>query len=128
MAQLSGLLKRGILDSLWTSLPGGVSLEDAIRAFKNARWSDVQGGRLILSTSGGGYSVSFAGADTYRRISPDMFLELGQELLEVRRDTLAALTAAGAATDDESLFQSMLEDDRLYGVTATTADFSCRTI
>jgi len=125
VAQLSALLKRSILDEVWNAASDTLTLEDAIRAFKSARWADVQAGRLILSTSGGGYSVSFAGAEAYSRIAPDLFLELGQEFLEIRTDTIATLTAAGSATDDEAVFATMLTDERLWGMNQIRPDFSC---
>jgi len=125
VAQLSGLLKRSILDSLWHAAPGGISIEDAIRGFKAARWDDIKGGSLILSTSGGGYSVSFASADTYRRISPDLFLELGQEFLEVLGDCQSSL---GATASDDALFAEMLKDSRLWGTSCVFPDFSIKRI
>jgi len=116
MAQLSSLLKRGILDELWYSAKSaGVGLEDAIRAFKSSRYEDIKGGHVLLNTSGGGYSASF----DFRGMTPADCFELGQLYVEV----LATVVADGAS-DDVAAYSAMLADSRLNGAGATYADFS----
>ena len=116
MAQLQAQLKRGILDELWYAVPESTDkglLESAIRAFKSARFENIKTGLYISSTSGGGYSVSFAQPELFRQLGPDQFFMLGMEFLDILTDAKATLSAAGTDDTDENLFQTMMADDRL---------------
>lgn len=115
MAQLQAQLKRAILDELWGPVPeaSALTLEDVIRAFKSARWDSIKTGSFVVNTSGGGYSVSFHVPELFRQLGPDQFFMLGQEFLDIRTDAIATLTAAAADTSDESVFATMMADDRL---------------
>lgn len=107
MAQLQAELKRAILDEIWEISADGAVLADVIKAFKSARWDPISSGRLILSTSGNSYSVTFS-EDLQRKLGPDQMFMLGQEFKEAYSDSVDSLTQLGTAITDDAVFTLMM--------------------
>jgi hypothetical protein len=128
VAQLQAQLKRGILDELWYAVPEELkdgALEATIRAFKSARWDAIKTGTFVVSTSGGGYSVSFSMPELFRQLGPDQFFMLGQEFLDVMADAKVTVANAGQEVTDANVFDTMMADDRLQpGCRTTLGDFT----
>lgn len=97
-------IKKIILKGLYRSaVANGQTLREALDAAIDARYTDVSDGKIIASTSGSGYSVSYSvprGLD----ISPVTVAEAISDLDDLYD---CALTNAAAATD-ESRFEWML--------------------
>lgn len=127
MAQLQAQLKRGILDELWQiAKVQNIALEDAIRAFKSRSWNLIRTGQFVIASAGSGHSVTFASPELFRQLTPDQYMMLGMEFLEVMADAITTNAFSGDLTPEQqqTVFTTMMADDRLQTVRAVGADFT----
>lgn len=101
-----------------------MTLDECLSAFQDRGFQWLRDGRVVQNTSGGGYAASFTVADSLRELTQEEVFALSEEFFSIRDDVLAALTAQGSATDDETVLSNMLVDDRMRGVRSTLGDFS----
>jgi len=129
VAQLQAQLKRGLLEYLCDQADdSAVPLGVALKAFHRSRFSEIQSGKFVVSTSGAGKSVSFYIAAQGSQLQPESITVTSQEFREVFRTALVTLTAAGTTYDqndaqyNQTILSAMLDDDRLQGVTSFSCD------
>lgn len=81
-------------------------------------------GKLTVSTSGNGQSVSFQIASPSAQMTPEIWFAMSEEFFDILSDTVGAfaLTDDGTPTATTNIFEAMRQDARLYGVTSTGLD------
>jgi len=81
-------------------------------------------GKILVSTSGSGQSSSFQMSAMGQQLIPENWLAMTEEFFDILADTLGsfALTDDGTSSATTNIFNAMLQDSRLYGVTATSLD------
>ena len=81
-------------------------------------------GRMTISTSGNGQSVSFQIANMGAQMTPDVWFAMSEEFFSILEDTIGAydLSDDGTPNATAAIFDAMKQDARLYGVTAAGLD------
>ena len=106
-----------------------VAIGAALKSFHKSRFTDIQSGKFVVSTSGAGKSVSFYIPPSTSQMQPEQVTILAQEFREVFNDALVTLTDAGTTYDSSdpaynaAILAAMMDDDRLWGVREFTSDF-----
>lgn len=114
MVRLRGVIKRGFLRSLWRAAkPSALSVAEMLAAFQDSGFQWVKSGRLVLSTSGGGYSSSFTATETVRELTQEEVFALSEEFFAIYEDCQAL---SPAPADDDAMILAMLADDRMQTV------------
>jgi hypothetical protein len=123
---LSAEIKRGFLNSLARKTADtSTALADALTAFQDQSFSAVKSGRLIVTHSGAGKSVTFQLPEIGRMFSQEQVFALTQEFLEVYSDAKITLSAQGnSSPDDPSILAVMLADIRLADIDCHAPDFT----
>ena len=128
MVQVPSELKRLFLQSIFDQLGGGISLLDALKAFSLAQFTQLQSGRLIVSTAGGGYSTTLKMPGS-GRFEQDQVGAMAQQFREIYSDVISnalvaipPVTLNTDGTDDATILASMLADDRMQGVRTSMID------
>lgn len=120
MARLRAEIKRGFLRSLWrVAKPATKTVNDFLGDFQASCFQWVQSGRIIASTSGGGYSSSFAEASAALELTPTEVFALSEEFFTIYTFVMSSNPPADpAATGDdaEPIINAMLDDDRMQTV------------
>ena len=126
MARIRAEIKRGFLRTLWRAAAKiSASLDESLESFQDNLSEGVKTGRILISTSGGGYSTSFDSPFPSREITQEEIFAFSEEILAIRDDARTALTDAGAdATDDGAVVAQMLLDDRMQTVRSYMGDFT----
>lgn len=123
-------IKRAFLRSLWRAAKDTRTLEVCLTDFQDTCFGWVKNGRIVANTSGGGYATAYSALQGLE-ITPVEVLALSEELIALRTESIDALTAAGSATDDESVLAEMIAiggTDSGSGASFTVPDFSMRQI
>lgn len=90
-------------------------------AFQDQGFQWVKSGRLVLSTSGGGYSSSFTPTEAIRELTQEEVFALSEEFFAIYEDCKAL---SPAPTSDEAMILAMLADDRLQTVRQEMLDIT----
>ena len=125
MAVLQAEIKRGFLRSLARSATkSAVKLSDALAAFQDNGFLALQSGRLLVGSSGGGYSSSFAFPAIGQQFQQDQVFALSEEFLQIYGDVLISLSANGnPSPGDDVILNAMLADDRMQAVKEMQGDY-----
>ena len=129
MARLRAEIKSGFLRSLWRAAnPGGsnvVKLDDVLAAFQDGGFAGVKGGKLTISTAGGGYSIAFRPPDPVAELTQEEVFAFSEELFKIRDRAKAGLASNGNPTPtDTDVFNAMMADDALTTTTQRMVDYS----
>ncbi len=118
MAQLRAESKRGFLRYLWrkASASQALTLKEALEAFADQSYEAVQTGRVIVSTSGGGYSTTF---DTPQlgRLTQEEAASLSEEFIARYEEA----EEAGKESDADIVAEML---DRLRPIRSVRSDFT----
>ena len=130
MVRLPAEIKRGFLTALYiqgpTSTPP-VTLYGALTAFLLSGFSGLQTGRLVVSHAGSGKNTVFQFPRIDQSFRQEEVFGMAQEFLETYQDAIVTLALPGIpmdASQDASIYATMLEDDRLQEITRTQPDFT----
>ena len=107
------LLVRGLA---WDADDAGASFDDTLKTAARARLTDTQKGKVLIGTTSGGTSVTFA--------LPPLGALTGEDVTEVCSlllDKVDALRAADPALEDAAIVTALL--DAFQPVRAVTSDF-----
>lgn len=131
MVDLQSEIKRGFLRSLYRStLDTSQTLGSVLNAFQSQGFTALKTGRLMTSTSGGGYSVSFDAPGIGRQFTQDVIFALSEMLLSVYDSAVAILFADDSNFDaDDSdnnleIFNQMMAMDAMQGVSQWINDYT----
>jgi hypothetical protein len=117
VANVQAQIKRGFLRQLYEACPDAISFRDALLAFQAAGFTAIKSGRLVVSSSGGGFSTSFEIPQGGRQFSQEQVFALSEEFISIFDDNVVA-------DDDAATFAAMMNDERLQAVTSHYHDFS----
>lgn len=128
MARIAADIKRGFLRSILRDAQAAspqITLAAALGAFQAAAYNNTKSGRVIVSTSGNGKSVTFNMPQIGLQLMQDELMALTEEYFAVYADALVSLNVAGTnPTGDPAIFAQMLLDDRMQSITETRMDFT----
>lgn len=126
MIRIQSEIKRAYLRQIAEGAKSSsTSLRTALIAVQASIINDTfKKGRVVVSTSGNGQSVSFALGNG--GFTQDVVAGLTEEFIEVLDDTVAGNLATNGTTPAtiDTLFTAMCDDDRLRGVRQQLGDFT----
>lgn len=126
MIRIQSEIKRAYLRQIAEGAKtSAVTLKAALIAVQSSIINDTfKKGRIVVSTSGNGQSVSFSlGAAGFTQ---DVVAGMTEEFINVLDDTIAQGYATSGTSEAEidALFSAMTNDDRLRGVSSQLGDFT----
>jgi hypothetical protein len=132
-------VKRGLLQYLWdgvtlTTLANDLGLQglsapistlnDALMWYQRFVAVDIQSGKTSVGSSGVGSSVHYNPWNRDRAYTQEELFAASQELREVYADAITTLSSSNLPTNDLSIFNAMMADDRMQTVTSTQRDYT----
>ncbi len=125
---IGAIKKRGFLRQIAERAKSSAqTLREALLATQRGRFTvNMEGGRLLVSTSGSGQSGSFEIGVQGKEWTQDNVFGLIEQLIEVLDDTVTdeiAIDGPDLATID-ALFAAMCLDDRLRRISQQQGDFT----
>ena len=126
MVQMSSEIKRALLRMLYRSGKNAkVPLKDTLEAYQDASGSAIKSGRVVINSSGGGYSTGLEITQQWRQLTPEKVTELSELFINMRDDAVATLALNGNnLPSDDDVFGVMIQDDRVNGVRQAMGDFT----
>lgn len=121
MASVATTFKRLFLRNLlWSAQDSGKSLYDVLKTAAQARLSETERGKFLVSTAANGHSAEW---EVPRDLSPQSIVELLSQLLDRYDEAKAYLIAEGTASPtDQQIHDEMLE--KLKAVRSYRHDFT----
>lgn len=118
-------LKRAYLrQALRDCADNAMSLGDSLNNFQVSVIAFLKGGRVMTSTSGGGYSTSWQMFMSGSQITQEQILSLSEFLLTCYEQVVAALSIDGSdPANNNTIFQAMLQTDQMQSVTQVQNDY-----
>lgn len=121
--------KVGFLQTLaWQATDSGQSLFVVLKAHYSRAFSSNWNGKQVVATSGNGRSVSYITPDFFKTLTQDEVRRMWVQLLAIYNSALSTLGIAQPAdadlTQDKSILQTMLADDRMQEITTVQDDFT----
>lgn len=121
MAYIPANDKKAILFLIFTTgQAGGNTLYESLTAYVNERAVNLKSGRVLNSTSGNSYSVSFNAPSLGRWAEQDL-LGLSWQFIEIYRQVVSQL---GGTPSDDAIFDAMISSDALTSITQWGNDYS----
>lgn len=134
MAYIQAEIKRGFLRCIhYESRPTATTLLEALEAYQRQCFQSVKGGRITVSTSGGGYSASFNAPQSSQQITQEQVSALAEEFIKLHETAVSYLKASdNTVTDaqikdgdkDEEIFKLMVADDSLQTIRSCQNDYT----
>lgn len=133
MVYIQAAIKRGFLRQIYEQAKAATAyLGDALLAFQGSVFTPAfKTGRILVNTSGSGQSASFEVPQIGKQYSQDQIFALSEELLEIYSDAVAQLQAetpsfnpTASPANQQTVFDTMMADDRLQGVRTQMGDFT----
>ncbi len=127
MVYIQAEIKRALLRNISrNATKSSATLREALEAYQDQSAGAVNTGRIILNTSGGGYSTSLEMSAQWKQLTQEQVTGLTEEYLNVYDDALAALAISQPSdtSQDASILSTMLLDDRFRGVRSAMGDFT----
>ena len=132
MVRLAPELKRGFLNSLARQAKtNDTPIFEALGAFQDGGFDAVKTGRLVVSHTGAGKSVTFQFARIGQQLTQEEVFAFSQELLEIYADALIALNITpdeGDNSQDENILPVMMADARLDDIDVIFRDYTTLTL
>jgi hypothetical protein len=129
VARIAAAKRRGFLRCIVLNAnAAAVPLPDALNTFQLGIFGNVQSGRLISSVGASGKSTAFK--TPANDFSEDELFDLAEQFQAILNDAFATLQANNVALpqdvvdQNQLLFNTMLEDDRLATITSKRTDFT----
>ena len=131
MVYISSEKKSGTLRTLWRQgSTKAMLLIDILNAFQDTDFSFIQTGRVIVNSSGGGYSSGFNGLQIGAELKQDEWFALSEMFQQMYIDAQTTLNIQGESGDVGQpnygglIFACMQADDRMQPVTRARDDFT----
>lgn len=123
---LQAAIKKAFLRCLWNNGQNSAStLLELLTAFQLSGFSALKTGRLIVNTSGGGYSTSFQVPEIGAQFKQEQIFALSEEFFGLYESAIYTLSQSDPpVTDptDAQIYQTMMSSDSLQGYRTTMTD------
>ncbi len=127
MVYIQAEIKRALLRNISrNATKSSATLREALEAYQDQSAGAVNTGRIILNTSGGGYSTSLEMSAQWKQLTQEQVTALTEEYINVYDDALSALGISRPSdlSQDANILSAMIDDDRLRGVRSAMGDFT----
>lgn len=126
MVYLQAAIKKAFLRCIWNSGQNtALTLLDMLTAFQMNGFSAIKTGRLITSTSGGGYSTSFQAPAIAAQFKQEQVFALSEEFFGLYYNAINTLSQEippVTSPSDEQIWDTMMESDALVGYRTVATD------